>query len=54
MLENDVCVLLGRLLSMCQAETIKDTVSYKGKPSEVRLGKRKTYMERGPQERTYR
>lgn len=54
MLENDVRVLWGRLLRMCQAETIKDAVSYKGKPSEIRLGKRKTYMERGPQERIYR
>lgn len=54
MLENDVRVLWGRLLRKCQAETIKDTVSFKGKPSEMSLGKRKTYMERGPQERIYR
>ena len=54
MLENDVRVLWGQLLSMCQVETIKDTVSYKGKPNEITLGKRKTYMEKGPQERTYR
>lgn len=46
MLENDVRVLWGRLLRKCQAETIKDTVSYKGKPSEMSLGTRKTYMER--------
>lgn len=46
MLENDVRVLWGQLLSMCQAETIKDIVSYKGKPSEISLGtKKRTWKE---------